>query len=393
VSTFTHLARVLGHRPVVRLGATSGVQRRGKVLVQYKTDNFDFRRLRRSNWHSNVWESARIAWILREMGFDVDLIDRAYRGPPPEAKYLVYLGLGSGGSGKSFAEWAARSQASHRVLLATGARPDIARRNALAQQRQFNERYGVSTTPMRYAESFDLHSVLQAATAILSIGESSEFGPRSWAGIGMEVHTYLPGVYRSTGVKVPSRRSRSANSYLCFAGNGFVHKGVDQIVEAFLANPSLELDICGPPTDRDFFTALGSRIEAARNVRYHGFVPFRSRHYANLASRATFSILASCSEGCSTSVAATMSSGLIPVVTEESGISPGTFGFRIDSPLPNRVGAIQKAVEECSLLTKRDLVERSTASLIDSRKYTRESFDTSMRLALTALLGDMGQGD
>jgi len=241
---------------------------------------------------------------------------------------------------------------------------------------------------MRYDSELPVNSILNSTSCILSIGESTQFGARSWKGLGKPVYNYFPGI-ASDVIKLNRQASvPTASTFLCFAGNGFVHKGVHLIVEAFLKRPDLELHICGPPTDSLFFTALGSRILSAPNIRYHGFVPFGGRRYRAIAERAAFSILASCSEGCSTSVAATMLSGLVPVVTPETGVNVGDFGVLIDAPIPERVAAIVSAIDRCASMQAQELVRRSESTVADASKYTRDSFDQSITRSLAQILRD-----
>ena len=45
-------------------------------------------------------------------------------------------------------------------------------------------------------------------------------------------------------------------NFLCFAGNGFICKGVDVLIEAFLQTPDLNLSICGPNTEKAFLRPM-----------------------------------------------------------------------------------------------------------------------------------------
>ena len=97
-----------------------------------------------------------------------------------------------------------------------------------------------------------------------------------------------------------------------------------------------------------------------------------------------FNILPSCSEGMSGSVATGMHSGLIPMVSKETGINIGESGILFES---NNLDAIEEKIVETSKMSTEWIRKKSSESFIYAKNnFTIENFSEDFENALNKIL-------
>ena len=113
--------------------------------------------------------------------------------------------------------------------------------------------------------------------------------------------------------------------FVWFGSRGLIHKGLDILIDVFQELPDFQLDIYGAPQSEI------SQFELPRNVFNHGFICVQSESYVKeVVDNHAFVISLSCSEGMQSSVATCMQSGLIPVVTRETGFDDCPYAIIFD---------------------------------------------------------------
>lgn len=108
------------------------------------------------------------------------------------------------------------------------------------------------------------------------------------------------------------------NSFLVLGTDGFIHKGIDLLIEIFNNHPEWELFICGKDIDKIVKKELNLKIRYS-NIHNCGYVNIGSDSFLELVYNCSFILLPSCSEATSTSILTGMRHGLIPVVTKGNG--------------------------------------------------------------------------
>lgn len=180
--------------------------------------------------------------------------------------------------------------------------------------------------------------------------------------------------------------------FLWFGGHSLVHKGLDLVLDYFLEHPEYELHIGGRIEDEPEFAAYYlPRIEAAPNVTYHGFMALNGDRFREVLSETGFVIVPSCSESsCASVLICMINGGLIPVVTPETGVDVGDFGFEIETTTVEAVGA---SVERAAALSPEEMRKRSQYILdVERTRYTPDRFHERLREALRAILEGPGSG-
>jgi glycosyltransferase involved in cell wall biosynthesis len=185
------------------------------------------------------------------------------------------------------------------------------------------------------------------------------------------------------------QKARSA--FLYFAGTGWVHKGLDLVVEAFLQEPGLTLHIAASEVGKDseFYQIYGREIEAAGNIIVHGFINPHSPQFYGLTRSCVAVIIPSCFDQCSGGAVHCMHHGLLPILTPTAGVDihhilPSLEG-ETDAEL---IDAIRKMCHEVSQMSEVELEDLSYAFWKYARTHhTHSSYSQALSRVLDELIG------
>lgn len=339
----------------------------GRVLISYVVDPFlveDEQAI--SLDHTHDWECWRMAQSFLARGFAVDVA--SYRDgdwtPPPD-RYAVLV--------------AARTQM-ERLAAAVGPRCvkiahlDTAHwltHNAHAYARLLDnrDRHGSAMQPKREVES---NWALEHADFGCVLG--NEFTSESYAYAEKPVHR-LP-ISTTREFDWPATRDIEAcrHRYLWFGSGGFVHKGLDRVVEAFLRLPEpFALRVCGPlQLEQNFMQTYAAELAGCPRIRMVGWTDVDSAAFRDILADTLAVIYPSCSEGGGGSVVTCMHGGLIPVVTRETSVDTPGFGVVLGEA---GVEEIMAAVQALSARPAAELeVEARRAWEYARRHHTRAAF-------------------
>ena len=366
---------------------TNGINTTKKAAMYYKTEPFY---VNVQNYvHTNNWEILQAIKILNHRGYSVDLIDRGCTEWNPTEPYDLFLGLGVGNTGRNFVKWATKSRAPRKVLLSMGPQPDVSNKLVLERYRLFNERTSRQAPPMRTVEEVTGDKFLEmanTATHIFNIGEKNIPSYKSLLGYDRPVLNFYPSISPKVNFNENWLNSRKMNSFLCFAGNGFICKGVDLVVESFLKTPDKELHICGPASESAFFEYYKNYIDKSDNIKYHGFIEPGGERFNDIASKCSFVVFHSAAEGCCTSVATAMKAGLVPIVNDWTGILIDNSVIEIESG-GDFIKNITQSVNAASKMSQQNYEKKVSAVLEKTNLFSQESFTKSYAAALDAVEG------
>jgi glycosyltransferase involved in cell wall biosynthesis len=364
-------------------GGNEGLKKR--CLLYYKTDPFFNRKAVEKYGHTNLWEILEIVRLLNEHRFVVDVIDRTANDFLPEDIYDFFIGLGAGNSGKYFAKYAKVLKKATKVLYAAGPEPNLSNKLVKERYDQFRERTGIDAPYMRIITEVDFDKFSGLTDYIFCIGEPGTFSFESYKKHNRPCYSILPGTSPDIRFSEDWIPERDRKSFLCFAGDGFICKGVDLLVEAFEQMPDMKLYICGPDSEPAFFRAYGDLINRSNNIFYEGFVGVGSTKFHDLCSKCSFVILNSSSEGCATSVVTCLRAGLVPIVNHETSVNTGDFGFLMEDKT-NIIEDIKMWVKHASNLDDQEYRRRVDGTVQESLKYTQASFTESFNNALENII-------
>jgi glycosyltransferase involved in cell wall biosynthesis len=124
----------------------------------------------------------------------------------------------------------------------------------------------------------------------------------------------------------------SRKTFLWFGSDGFVHKGLDLVLEAFVDLPDLQLIVAGPIDSEPLFRdAFQQELEDTPNIQTLGWLDTATARFLEVAGQAAFVLFPSCSEGGGGGVLTCMHAGLIPIVTREASVDIGDFGWWLET--------------------------------------------------------------
>ena len=79
--------------------------------------------------------------------------------------------------------------------------------------------------------------IIDATSYIFNIGEKNNASFESLLPYKKPIFNFYPSISPKVKYNKNWFKSRDRGSFLCFAGNGFICKGVDLVIDAFLLNP------------------------------------------------------------------------------------------------------------------------------------------------------------
>ena len=367
-------------------GGIENISRR--ALLYYKTEPY-FNKVNLRNYvHTNLWEINEMVRILNKLGYVVDLVDRSANDFTPEDKYDLFIGLGAGNSGKHFAKYGNALPNAVKVLYAAGPDPELSNKLVIDRYTRFHQRTGVKAPYMRTITQVDFPAFLKVTDAVFCFSEQGTFSYNSYEKHNKPVYSILPSTHPNIRFNPDWLKGRKRNKFICFAGHGFICKGVDILVEAFLETPELELHICGPDSEQAFFEVYGDKIKNSPNIHYEGFVTVASEKFHQFAATCSWIILNSASEGCATSVVTFQCAGLVPILNYESGIKTGDFGFMMEDP-NDRIVDTRRVAKLASQIGDEEYNKRVFQALKYAQKYTQPSFTQTFSNALIELMGNI----
>jgi glycosyltransferase involved in cell wall biosynthesis len=362
-----------------------------RALMLYKTEPFFYPESAVDYRHTNSWEILELSRILDQLGYRVDVVDRSEREWTPADEYALVVGNASGNSGQRYPFYCEATPSAHHVLYATGPNPTLAdelvlnRYLALERRQVSAGGYEADFAPMRVMDKIDMAVNLKLSESIVTI-DGNGFTRESYEVGGKPIQTFTPSTSPALEFDQSWVNSRDLSSFLCFAGNGFIAKGVDLVVEAFLMLPDYKVTIAGPDTDSDFWRIYGDRIAASPNIDYVGFLDVNGARYAELIRSHSWSLLPSAAEGVCTSVATTMRSGLVPIVTRETAVNTGNFGTLLPSGPTEIIDSLVELIPQLATMELAVYNARVEATVGASLAYTQDAFTESVKSALERLL-------
>jgi glycosyltransferase involved in cell wall biosynthesis len=120
--------------------------------------------------------------------------------------------------------------------------------------------------------------------------------------------------------------SQENNEFLWFFGYGQVHKGLDLVIEAFLKQPNLVLNIAGT-MEPDFENIYGTLIKESPNIKHHGYLQTNSTKFETIVSRCRAFIAPTVNEGISCACVSLIQLGLYPIMAEASGVDLDKYNY------------------------------------------------------------------
>lgn len=152
-------------------------------------------------------------------------------------------------------------------------------------------------------------------------------------------------------------------NFVWFGSGGFIHKGLDLLLDVFSKNPKVNLNIYGLDKRE---LSMFKPYKDCSNIFLHDKINVLSPDFIDdVINNNTFVILPSCSEGMSSGVATCMAHGLIPIVTKETGFEMKPFIYEL---MDFEIDYIDKFIKTVSKLSNEELSNLSYQNYVYSQK-------------------------
>lgn len=333
------------------------------------------------NNHTNYWESLQIARTFLDLGYCVDIIDFQNRKFLPKKAYSYFVGHRI-----NFERIASllnkncvkilHIDAAH-ILFHNAA--EAGRLLALQQRKGVTLRLRRFEWPNLAIEHADCATILGNAFTISTYRYANK------------------PIYRipvSTPVLYPWPEDKDWEAcrrhFLWFSSFGFVHKGLDLVLDAFAGMPDYELTVCGPiDGEEDFKRAYHKELYQTPNIHTIDWVDISSPKFTEITNRCIGFIYPSCSEGQCGGVVTCLHAGLIPLISYESGVDVDPdSGFILKDC---SIEEIRNSMRAVSRLSGRELKRMARTGWEFARaNHTREKFAEEYRKAVLAIMATFG---
>ena len=355
-----------------------GIKAKGHVLVSYviescTTDPND--PVYRS--HTHYWETRQIVNTFLDFGYSVDLISYRNTDFRPKRSYDFFIGART-----NFDRLAGLLNDSCRKVVhldtahwITNNHNAYSRLSDLCHRRKVAIMGSIRIIEHNLAiENADLGTIL-----------GNEFTIESYSYAGKQLHRIpisSPISFEWSKRDIDSIR----NNYLWFGSTGFVHKGLDLVLELFAGLPDYHLYVCGPlEKEHRFVREFHKELYETANIHTVGWVDINDVRFKQILDNCLGIVYPSCAEGGGGSLIGCMQGGVIPVASYESSVDIADNGIVLTE---SSLAEMRKVVVRLSSLSTQELETMSHETWhFASRSHTKESFaDKYRKFVLDVLL-------
>lgn len=355
----------------ISLPPAAGVSPRGRVLLSYIVDAVLVRRESElPHSHPHFWETGAMAQAFRVEGYAVDVIHWTRRGALPRTDYDIYVDVR-----RNFDRYAAQLPSSClKIAHMDTAHHRVHNGNQRQRLEDLQRRRGISLAPFKLIEE---NRAAENADLITVLG--NDFTIESFVFAGKPIRRIR--LSNAFDYPFPDDRDITAarRRFLWLGSEGFVHKGLDLVLEAFAGLPDQHLTVCGPiEREPAFRKAFADLLYRKPNIRTEGWVDVAGPRFRDLARQCLAMVYPSCSEGGGGGVITAMHAGLIPVVTREASVDMAPDRGVI---LPvATVDSIRTAVRKLAATPPAELEAMARAAWTWAQEFhTRERFRREYR--------------
>jgi glycosyltransferase involved in cell wall biosynthesis len=330
-----------------------------------------------SSSHTAYWECVQAARTFLELGYAVDIIDSGNQTFQPTKPYAVFFGhwidfdrivrlLKEECIKIAYldtAHWVFNNQATFRRKL------------------ELQQRRGVTIVGS--------HRLIEHNLAIEHANYAVFYGNQFTLGTYRYANKPLYRVPISTCALFPWPMHKDHNTcrgnFLWLGSRGFVHKGLDLVLEAFAGMPESHLYVCGPfEKEKDFIRVFYKELYQTPNIHAVGWVDVNGPEFIEIANKCVGLVYPSCSEGQAGTVTTSMHAGLIPIVSYESGVDVEDCGVVLKDC---SIRTIQETVQQISHSPAGRLQHMARNAWEYARaNHTREHFAEAFKKIVVAIM-------
>ncbi len=352
--------------------APEAVSAKGRALVAYILDPFLLRPGEPiSNKHTHDWECWCIVQTLLSQGLAVDVISYRNRTFVPREDYRLFFAART-----NFQRIAEQlPDACVKVVHLDTAHWLYNNTAAFNRLLDLQTRRGVTLSNLKTVEE---NWALEACDMATILG--NEFTIDTYRYAGKPIHRIPISVPETYEWDEAKNFADAGDTFVWFGSEGFVHKGLDLVVEAFARMPEFRLLVCGPVQAETAFMAAYEEEFALPNIEAVGWVDVAGDDFLEVCRRSVGLVYPTCSEGGGGSALTCMHAGLIPIVSRAASVDLPEEGILLESCTVDEICA---AVREVASRTPEALESASRAVWSFAReRHSKDAFKAGFERVL-----------
>lgn len=328
-----------------------------------------------STAHTHDWESVQMAQTFLDMGYCVDVISYRNESFVPEKTYDIFV------AARTNFERIAKLLDKECIKIVHQDTAHWINNNRAAYTRllELKQRRGIVLNSIR---TIELNWAMEYADYVTVLG--NEFTIETFKYANKPIYR-VP--ISSITYPWPETRDISAcrHKFLWFGSSGFVHKGLDLVLEAFAAMPEFHLTVCGPiDQDQRFKAAYHQELYETSNIHTEGWVDITGRRFIDITRNCMGFVYPSCAEGGGGAAITCMHAGLIPVLSYEASVDVADFGVILRR---STVEEIKTEVRKLAEMSTEECLGRSRQAWEYARSHhTRETFAAAYKNVIETLV-------
>ncbi|MBK8161668.1 MAG: glycosyltransferase [Gammaproteobacteria bacterium] len=286
----------------------------GNVLLSYVIDPF----LRGpavpiSDSHTHHWESFQIAQTFLNHGYAVDVVSYMNSTFVPQKRYNYFI------AARTQLERIARSLNRDCVIVAHLDTAHWITSNCSAYARLLDLKNRRHTGLKNSIKLIEANLAIEHAHLATVLGNDYTIDTYHYAGTPIfRIPISTTAVYDWDPAK---DFEQCRKNYLWFGSSGFVHKGLDLVLEAFARMPDHHLTVCGPLDEEKEFVAIYRReLYETRNIHAEGWVDVNGHRFREITAQCAGLVYPSCAEGGGGSAITCMHAGIVPLLSREASV-------------------------------------------------------------------------
>ncbi len=355
---------------------------RGYALLSYISSPFTTLPWQKhTDPHSNYWEATKIADILLEKNFTVHVIDWNNTKFLPCKPYQICIDINK--NLKRLSEQLPKN--CKKIMHIVSASPTFQNQQEKDRLNFLQKRTGLileqkrlesDTQNAKYADYIE-------GFGNSTIRASYDYAHKPIFDIPISVTKRYDFLKRDQNL--------SKNKFVWFGGGGAILKGLDLVLESFAQTQELELAVIGPiKAESEFYNQFKKYFDLP-NIKLYDRpkiigdeIILNNQPLNKFFENYSFIIYPSASEGTSGSVVQAMHTGLIPIVTKETGLKEDCPAIIIDNIDPNKI------IEIIKIQSNRDSqdLERLSRQVWEyaNKRHTRQSFEQAYRAFIDKII-------
>ncbi|MEO6327868.1 MAG: glycosyltransferase [Ginsengibacter sp.] len=322
------------------------------------------------NGHSMNWESIEMVKCLSAKGYNVDVVDCTR--PLPEMEWKKYtLVIDERNNIKDAPSIAGQL----RIHYATGCQWLFHNAAEYIRLLDFRRRTGISIPTQRQIQPIFSEEIADYTTYFGGSFQKNLFThPDKTYPLDLS-SAFIP-LFKTKEI------NKSRKNFLWMGSRGFIHKGLDIVMEAFKNNQNFTLHIfAGLESEPEFYSWFKKEFSCCSNIVYHGWKNLSDISFQQLAENCIATIYCSAAEGGAGAIVQAMQFGCIPIVNDSTALRGQDTGFFLQGKTPlELISSINEVFGTIAGMPDQALCEKSeTVRAYANKNHSRDAYSKSFR--------------